>query len=332
MVCPVCKAEYREGFTRCADCDVALVDRIPDAGTADSFVPLWRGDEPEILTRLSEKLQSAGIEFAVTPLEVYLRRAGSLSARFEFALLQGFVVSVRLANLAEARGIRKGATGIGMEAEAFENRKPAEEENQKQSPEPSEWKPGGDTVEIWTGETWERAEFLLKSLEEVEVPGRIVADATKRISVVVPKAYEASGREILRQVMEGAAPEKPLPLPWDDVFSDEPVRTYLWAWLPCLLYFAIWALLQVIGAIHFHSTPMFSPIDTLFSVTDSIATIGLIWMIYQAVRYEISPWRFILLALLPFSFVWYYGERYARRSGIARYPVAVRMRMAGRPQ
>lgn len=26
MFCPLCKSEYREGFTRCADCDVDLVD------------------------------------------------------------------------------------------------------------------------------------------------------------------------------------------------------------------------------------------------------------------------------------------------------------------
>jgi len=25
MICPNCKAEYREGFDRCADCDIALV-------------------------------------------------------------------------------------------------------------------------------------------------------------------------------------------------------------------------------------------------------------------------------------------------------------------
>lgn len=28
MFCPKCKAEYREGFTRCADCDVDLVDKL----------------------------------------------------------------------------------------------------------------------------------------------------------------------------------------------------------------------------------------------------------------------------------------------------------------
>jgi hypothetical protein len=30
MFCPICKAEYREGFSRCADCDVDLVDELED--------------------------------------------------------------------------------------------------------------------------------------------------------------------------------------------------------------------------------------------------------------------------------------------------------------
>lgn len=29
MFCPVCKAEYRRGFTRCSDCDVDLVRELP---------------------------------------------------------------------------------------------------------------------------------------------------------------------------------------------------------------------------------------------------------------------------------------------------------------
>ncbi len=29
MFCPKCKAEYRSGFTVCADCDVPLVDKLP---------------------------------------------------------------------------------------------------------------------------------------------------------------------------------------------------------------------------------------------------------------------------------------------------------------
>jgi len=26
MICPKCEAEYREGYTKCADCDIALVE------------------------------------------------------------------------------------------------------------------------------------------------------------------------------------------------------------------------------------------------------------------------------------------------------------------
>jgi hypothetical protein len=30
MFCPQCKAEYRPGFNRCSDCDIELVNRLPD--------------------------------------------------------------------------------------------------------------------------------------------------------------------------------------------------------------------------------------------------------------------------------------------------------------
>jgi hypothetical protein len=39
MFCPQCKAEYRPGFVRCADCDVELVDCLPqdavESGTTE---------------------------------------------------------------------------------------------------------------------------------------------------------------------------------------------------------------------------------------------------------------------------------------------------------
>src|SRR5262245_56520608 len=29
MFCPQCRAEYREGFVKCSDCDIPLVDQLP---------------------------------------------------------------------------------------------------------------------------------------------------------------------------------------------------------------------------------------------------------------------------------------------------------------
>jgi len=36
MFCPVCKSEYRPGFTRCATCEVDLVEELGVAGSAAS--------------------------------------------------------------------------------------------------------------------------------------------------------------------------------------------------------------------------------------------------------------------------------------------------------
>lgn len=37
--------------------------------------------------------------------------------------------------------------------------------------------------------------------------------------------------------------------------------------------------------------------------------IGSFWMVYRSVRFEARPLRYIILAMVPMSFVWYYVER-----------------------
>jgi len=36
MFCPKCKSEYREGFYKCADCDVSLVSELPQVSADES--------------------------------------------------------------------------------------------------------------------------------------------------------------------------------------------------------------------------------------------------------------------------------------------------------
>lgn len=52
--CPKCRAEYREGFTRCATCGVDLVDSledVPEPITEDNAVEYLRGKELAVLVR-----------------------------------------------------------------------------------------------------------------------------------------------------------------------------------------------------------------------------------------------------------------------------------------
>ncbi len=51
MICPICKNEYREGFTHCPDCDVDLVDSLDEV-----LVPVMFGQEEE-LRELAEILE-----------------------------------------------------------------------------------------------------------------------------------------------------------------------------------------------------------------------------------------------------------------------------------
>lgn len=76
MICPECKAEYRQGFTRCADCEVDLVYALPTTGSEpaeasqavspgeseeDPFCSFWQGDDLRIHAELLAVLEEAGI-------------------------------------------------------------------------------------------------------------------------------------------------------------------------------------------------------------------------------------------------------------------------------
>lgn len=52
MYCPECKCEYLEGFTRCADCDVPLVERLPEENEPSQHIHPTPTDQKEDLVLL----------------------------------------------------------------------------------------------------------------------------------------------------------------------------------------------------------------------------------------------------------------------------------------
>ena len=49
MICPICKSEYRDGFNKCADCDVELVNEIPKLNEQESQNGFNQNEAVEIL-------------------------------------------------------------------------------------------------------------------------------------------------------------------------------------------------------------------------------------------------------------------------------------------
>jgi hypothetical protein len=69
MFCPSCEGEYREGFTRCPECDVDLVEKLPPSLHQTELALLFESAEPEELMPVEGALRAAGIPFLVDGLD-----------------------------------------------------------------------------------------------------------------------------------------------------------------------------------------------------------------------------------------------------------------------
>jgi hypothetical protein len=62
MFCPLCKAEYREGFAQCSDCRLALVATSIEA-TSIPVECFWQGSDRRECDRLLGALSDANIAY-----------------------------------------------------------------------------------------------------------------------------------------------------------------------------------------------------------------------------------------------------------------------------
>jgi hypothetical protein len=78
MFCPVCETEYREGFSKCADCDVLLVSELgadDEEEVPASLKGLAHESSPELIADLLDRLERAGVPYVI--------QAGTALAVFE---------------------------------------------------------------------------------------------------------------------------------------------------------------------------------------------------------------------------------------------------------
>ena len=63
MYCPVCRAEYREGFFECTDCDVDLVEKLEPQPEIPGFVKLATIFSEGDIAVIKTSLDKAEIEY-----------------------------------------------------------------------------------------------------------------------------------------------------------------------------------------------------------------------------------------------------------------------------
>ncbi|MBW2506266.1 MAG: DUF2007 domain-containing protein [Deltaproteobacteria bacterium] len=63
MYCPSCRAEFREGFFRCEDCDVALVETLPEERVKPGYVELATVFTEGEIALIKANLDQAGVDY-----------------------------------------------------------------------------------------------------------------------------------------------------------------------------------------------------------------------------------------------------------------------------
>jgi hypothetical protein len=231
MFCPQCNAEYRPGFTRCSDCDVALVEEPPHSALAskppaepgdpndDPFCSFWKGEDPRVHAELCELLEQAGI-----PHKSVFRR----DHLFHFSNFPAYEVGIPFSQFEKAEKVVQEAYGPDENENGVEVQEtsalikglvrvvPFLPERvslpQEDIPGPpsagdgGDWFPEDATENVWTGGTDELGDFLVAALHENGIHCRLDQQGSHAKLYVLP--HNASrAREIVREVLEATPPE-----------------------------------------------------------------------------------------------------------------------------
>jgi len=205
MFCPQCKAEYRPGFTRCADCDVELVDQLPAAPAPEPYETVWSGEDREGCVFACRALKALDIPFTVNQ-----RRNGVVGRGAEEHYEIG--VPSQFSGQAKAE-LAKGNWGFQDEEEQEriigfpeDDGRPVVEGPRDFKP----WYPEDATVEIYSESTREsedqKAWMVEAGLRENLIRSRTedLEDGLRKV-FVMPED-ETQAREIVREIREGSPP------------------------------------------------------------------------------------------------------------------------------
>jgi hypothetical protein len=225
MFCPQCKAEYRPGFTRCADCDVDLVEVLPSEpqsgdehtrnqtmaeGTPDwgEMRTVWEGDsETECADSCRELLKERvryGVKQSITSRKQGMRVDWKYQVQVPAADYERARKSLGYEEDGGTELSEDAAPDPEMELSAKYDA-PVEDVHGDWSPRG--WYPEDATLEVWSGNPIERGSVVEMSLKENRINYRMAMESNELKRVFVMPEDEVRAREIVREIVEGDPPE-----------------------------------------------------------------------------------------------------------------------------
>jgi hypothetical protein len=222
MFCPQCQAEYRQGFTRCSDCDVDLVHElaqevprdgetlqiISDDETEGALRVIWKFDSQAECVSVCRELIGAGIRYRVAQIPESRDLKMAIKWRYEIAVLSAdYERALEVLDIGEPRDDRAQST----EEETETGELPPQDDSIPDEEVRSDsflrkWYPEDATVEVWSQPGADDSTTVDLSLSENLIRFRSDLQEGTRKVFVFPED-ESRAREIIRQIVDGAPPE-----------------------------------------------------------------------------------------------------------------------------
>jgi hypothetical protein len=241
MFCPVCKSEYRAGFTRCSDCEVDLVRQLADDSEAKE--PLWAGQDASVRDAICERLDAAKILHEDDSVESQFMPAFRQSIYriqirkkdHEAALNAVRAVDVDRLNIRPSPGVVHDRNSDWLRTNAAQRDLWGRLLNRDASPsEPADdseiaadasasgdedesaeevsndqlenFSPDDATSQVWSGADGSMAQSIDVCLREVGI-GCVVNETPGNFNACVERASEIRAKEIIREIIEQTPPE-----------------------------------------------------------------------------------------------------------------------------
>lgn len=220
MFCPNCRVEYRPGFSECSDCQVALVETLPNNGQAqgregnsadlEGAERLWSGADPRV---------HAAIRSALDGAEIPYEAEAPGSALFGTQTWASFEIWIRKMDHDVAQralaGILGDDTGESASRDVLQhsdhhlNAALSDDEmgdDEQADGIVEDFDPEDATAEVWSGEDKHVAQILKDCLRENGI-GCVIRENDNGSSISVLPSSETRAREIIREVVENAPSE-----------------------------------------------------------------------------------------------------------------------------
>ncbi|HEY6128400.1 MAG TPA: hypothetical protein VIW23_09485 [Candidatus Acidoferrum sp.] len=222
MICPQCKAEYRQGFTVCADCGVPLVESAelaraggggeyesaaaPGDPEEDPFCSFWKGTDLRVCTEICTVLDEGGIPHKTIRRQDHLFNLSNQSP-YEVGVPASLYHKAELA-IKEAFGTNDETGDDSVPLLPAPDREPGDFEKGLRDAiaDANEWLgpyyPEDATVEVWSDRDQAVREMIEMSLKENNIMTRCEEESGEAKLLVLPED-ETRAREIVREIVEG---------------------------------------------------------------------------------------------------------------------------------